>query len=147
MEELPPRSRQQVLLQLAEGVARHGVEQAQLARDLEAGELARAEGEQGRRIERRVGDQVGDRALAPFGVRAADDGGLADAGKGEEGLFDLARIDVEAAGDDQLVAPAEEGEGAGPRVLPGEIARAEPGAAGGVLDEARGGLLRRLTAA
>src|SRR6202043_2231440 len=137
-------SGQQVLLQLAEGVARQGVEEADLVRDLEGGELTLAVREQGGRLEGGLGDQVGDRDLAPFGVRAADDGGLADPGEGEERLLDLARVDVEAAGDDQLVAAAEPREWARPRILPGEVAGAEPAAAGGVLDEARGGLLRRL---
>src|SRR5260370_8000527 len=122
----PAWSGQQVLLQLAEGVARQGVEEAQLVRDLEGGELTLAEGEQGGRIEGGLGDQVGDRHLAPFGVRTADDGGLADPGEGEEGLFHLARVDVEAAGDDQLVAAAQQPEGAPPRILARQVTGPDP---------------------
>src|SRR6185437_1987987 len=52
-------------------------------------------------------DEGGDDA-APFLVRQADHGGLADAGVAVENLLDLARVDVFAARYDHVVGPAVE---------------------------------------
>src|SRR5262249_52451199 len=50
-----------------------------------------------------VADDVGNDNLPPFVVRAADDGDLAHARVLEQYLLDLARIDVGAAADDDVL--------------------------------------------
>ena len=58
------------------------------------------------RVEGFFADDVGDRHFAADLVRHAGDGGFGDFFLLEKKLFDLARIDIEAAGDDQVAAPA-----------------------------------------
>ena len=58
------------------------------------------------RIEGFFADDVGDGNFAADLVRHADDGGFGDFFLLEKKLFDLAGIDIEATGDDQVAAPA-----------------------------------------
>jgi hypothetical protein len=48
-------------------------------------------------------DDDGVDALAPVGVRKADDGALGDGGMEGDGVLDLSRIDVLATGDDHVL--------------------------------------------
>src|SRR5664280_2124936 len=61
-------------------------------------------------------------------VRAADDGGLGDGGVGVEDLLDLARVDVVAAADDQILLPVDD-EQEVLVVLIAQVAGVEPAAA------------------
>src|SRR5262249_39585661 len=68
---------------------------------LEAGDGVKAE-----RIELawlRLADHVGDDHLAPFGIGAADHRDFAHAGMAQQHLLDLARIDVAAARNDEVL--------------------------------------------
>ena len=78
-----------------------------------------------RLVERRFGDEVRDGHLAAHAVRHADDRRLAHAGLLEQQFLDLARIDVESAGDDQVAAPAFERDVAVGGAL-ADVAGAEP---------------------
>src|SRR5262245_55045713 len=91
-----------MLLDLAERRARKRVDAHEGAWNLERREL-RATGllELGR-AQRVVGDDVGDGDLAAHIVGQTDDRRLADPWILEQQLFDLARIDVEAATDDEI---------------------------------------------
>src|SRR6185436_9419952 len=95
-------------------------------RHLERGELAAAPGDQLRGIDLFLRDQKRFRHLAPLHMRTAGDRGFLHAGERSEQLFDLARIDIKTAADDQLRATAEKSEDAAVRILTGEIAGAEP---------------------
>ncbi len=57
-----------------------------------------------------VADHVGDHHLAPLGVGPADHRHLLDRRVALQHLLDLARVDVAAAGDDQVPGAVEQGE-------------------------------------
>src|SRR4029077_1548162 len=90
---------------LAVVVLRQGVDEAVVPRPLETCDVLEAE-----RVELGLadggagaGDDEGDDLLARIRVRAADDRPLGDRGMAQHHLLDLARIDVGAAGDDQVL--------------------------------------------
>ena len=83
------------------------------ARRLEGGEARRTAVAQAVEVDAGFGDDVGHRHLAAPRVEDADHRGLAHARLFEQHFFDLARIDVEAAGDDQLGGAPAQREAAG----------------------------------
>src|SRR5665213_1359020 len=98
-----------MLLYLAEGGSRERVHTDERARNLERRQLGSTHRLDGVRIDRILGDDIGDWNLAAEIVRHADHGSLQHAGILYQRLFDLARIDVEAAGDDQVAAASAQG--------------------------------------
>ena len=94
----------------------------------------------------RLGHDRGDDSTAPDLIRDADDTGPGDAGQRDQHLFDLARIDLDAAGDDEDVKAIEHcqpggavGQGLQPPAVGGdEFARvgAEEGGPDGLAEEA-----------
>ena len=52
----------------------------------------------------------GDNLFPPVGMRPPDDGNFIDLWMGEQGLLDLARIDICAAGDDHVLGSVFEGQ-------------------------------------
>ena len=103
-------SRKPALVDLAVVLARQGVDELDLARALEVGKAVAAVREQlvGRARVRRLdaGSQLddGEHRFAPLLVGHADDRRVADRGVLEQDRVDLGRIDVHAAGDDQVGA-------------------------------------------
>ena len=98
---------QQVLLHLPSALRGSASTRTNAARHLEGRELRRAAVAQWRRTSTSVvGDEIGDRHFAAARVGHADDRGFAHARLLEQHLLDLARVDVEAAGDDQVGAAA-----------------------------------------
>src|SRR5436305_14152019 len=95
-----------MFLDLAERRARQRVDADEAPRHLERSQLLAAAAGQLALVE--VADDEGDRQLAAHRVGHADDRGLADLWLLEQELLDLARIDVVAAGDDQVaLSPAQ----------------------------------------
>ena len=64
-------------------------------------------------------------ALAEIGMRHADHRGFDDAGHRVDALLDLLRIDVEAAGDDQVLRAADDAQVAVPASAAAHVAGAE----------------------
>src|SRR5215471_16625173 len=97
-----------MLLDLAECRTGERVDAHESARNLERRQL-RATGllELGR-AQRIVGNDVGDGNLSSYVVGHTNDGRLANPRVLQQQLFDLARIDVEAAADDEISAAAAE---------------------------------------
>ena len=93
-------------------VLRQRLEENVAARPLEARDRGKAERIQffGRYRLRRTRDDAGDDFLAPVRVRAADDRNLEHAGMAQQHFLDLARIDVAAAADDQVLGAVLQGE-------------------------------------
>src|ERR1700749_4511608 len=102
VQRLGTWSAQEVFLYFSQGGARDRLHLYEAARDFERGKLVAAAAFEGFGVEGGVGDDEGYRDLAAHVVRDADDGGFGDAGLFEQELFDLARIDVEATGDDEI---------------------------------------------
>ena len=83
----------------------------------------------------------GHRRLAPFLRRHADHGGFEHVGVLGQHRFDVAGIDVEAAGDDHVLLAVHQREKA-VGVEPADVAGAHPAVALGIVPEGLGGLLR-----
>ena len=102
---------QEMPLQLARGGARQACDPGPAARALEAGQ---AGGDPGREFDRRHGrsarDQQGGGDLAPFGIGAGHHRDVGQAGMGGEHAFDLRRVEVLPAAEDQVGAPAVHGQ-------------------------------------
>src|SRR5437879_4941180 len=89
------------LLYLSVIVLRQRVEEHVVLRPFEARDFGEAQ-----RVELSgtdVTDHVGDHDLAPLGMRAPDDGRFAHGGVAQQHLFHLARIDVRATRNDQIL--------------------------------------------
>src|SRR2546429_30459 len=91
---------------LAVIVLRQRVDEDVILRPLEAGDVREAERIE--RLARRAAHHIGDDALAPLAVGAADHGCLAHVRVLEQHLLDLARIDVGAARDDEILRAVHE---------------------------------------
>src|SRR5207302_5099748 len=102
-----PRS-QKVLLHFSQRGARNRIDLHEAPRHFEGCEILAARSFERFRIER-TGDDECDWYFAAHFVRFADDRGLGHTRLFEKELFDFARVDVEAAGDDQIGLAAEEG--------------------------------------
>ena len=96
--------------ELAGGVARQRRREADAARHLESGEALAAEGNELFTCRRGVGakDDYRGRRPAPALVGQRVDARLEHGGVGGEDGLDLRRVDVFAAGDDQVVAAVED---------------------------------------
>src|SRR5215470_3594659 len=114
-----------MFLNLAQRGARQAVDADEGARDFERREGFAAYVLRGILVEGFVGDDVSYGQLAPPLVRRAADNGFAHAGLFKQHLFDLARVDVEAARDDQIGPAATQRDVAVCRAF-GQIARAKP---------------------
>ena len=84
------------------------------------GRLWRAIASRQRRVERRLvhrgagaGDEVGHHALAPFGIRTPITAASPTAGLAQQDVLDLARVDVVAAGDHDVLGPVHQRQVAG----------------------------------
>jgi hypothetical protein len=101
---------QRLLLHLAHGVARQRVDEQHPLRLLEAGEAALQRVADRRLVEGGALCEHDDRrhALAEVGMRQPDDGAFGDAGDLVDLVLDLLRIDIVAAGDDQVLAAADD---------------------------------------
>ena len=97
---------QRLLLHFAHRVARQRFDEQHALGQLVAGEPLLQRGEQRDLGQQRGGrrDDDGGDALAEIGMRQADDGAFGDAVERVDLRFDLDRIDVEAAGNDQSLA-------------------------------------------
>src|SRR5579864_113665 len=95
-----------MLLDFSEGVAREFVNDDEGAGNLEGCQFCAAAGREFGRIEGPRGDDVSDGDFTANAIGRRSDGGLGDALLLFEELFDLARIDVEAAGDDEIALTA-----------------------------------------
>ena len=98
-------------------------------------------------LERGAGDILlphhdGVDGLAEVGMRQADHGRFDDTGHGVDHVLDFLRIDVEAAGDDQVLGAADDGDVA-VGIAPAHVAGLEPAVGGEFL----GGLFRHLPVA
>ena len=113
------------LLHLAHGIAGQGVDLIDALGKFELGELVRKGGNDrllvGGLIGCRCGDD-GDDAFAEIRMRHTDDGGFADAVNQVQLGLDFLGIDVEPAGDDQILAASDDGDPSG-LVLGREISR------------------------
>src|ERR1043165_1401736 len=114
---------QQMFLDFPERRARQRLDADEAPRHLERRELLAAAA--GELALVGVADDERDRELAADRVGHADDRGLVDLRLLEEELLDLARIDVEAARDDEVALPPAQGDVAVVRALR-EVAGAEP---------------------
>src|ERR1035437_9409582 len=97
---------QEMLLHFAERGARQRLDANEPARNLERRKLRATSPLELLGVERLVGRNVGDGHLAANVVLHTDDRGFAHTRILEQQLFDLARIDVESAADDEITAPA-----------------------------------------
>ena len=119
--------------QLAGGVAGQRRHELPLGRHLEARQRGAREGPQflaGRRVGRVGRDHEGLDGLAEQPVRHADHRGLGYQGMLEQPVFDLHRVDVLAAPDDHVPAPADQVEVA-VVVEPAQVTRAQPAVGAG----------------
>src|SRR5215470_7648755 len=107
-----PRIRipQNVFLHLAHGVARQLFHHEHPLRHLELGQPPLEPLQHRGFSDRRTlgADQHGGDALAEIGMRHADHGGLDHAGHGVDLAFDFLGVDVEAAGDHEILAAADD---------------------------------------
>src|SRR5712691_5575485 len=103
----PIRVAKLALDELPRGVARQRVVERYLARDLVAGHVLAAEGDDLLRAERgaRLELKLGVHALAPVLVGDAEDGGVEDLRMPVERVLDLGRVDIHARRDDHVALP------------------------------------------
>ena len=97
-----------MLLHLAEGRTRNRIDLHEAPRHLERRQLIAADVRQLLRIE--VADEKRDRHLSAHLIVLSNHRSLRHTRLFEQQLFDLARIDIEAAADDQIALAAEERE-------------------------------------
>ena len=117
------RIAQRLLLHLAHRIARQRLDEEHALGQLVARQAVLQRGEHRLLGQDRVRRRHDDRrhALAEIGMRQADDGAFGDAIERVDLRLDLDRIDVEAAGDDQVLGAADDMDIAA-LVDPGEIA-------------------------
>src|SRR5712691_1576361 len=103
----PVRVAKLALDELARGVARQRVVEGHLARDLVAGHVLAAEGDDlfGRDRGARLELDRGMDALAPLLVGNAEDGGVEDLRMPVERILHLGRVDIDARRDDHVALP------------------------------------------
>src|SRR5215208_1281400 len=120
-------------------VGRQSVHDEHPLRALEPGQPLAAVGDQLLRIRRGsgTGDDESHDLLTPARRRRAHDGRSAHGRVLLESRFDLAREDVQAAGDDHVLAAARDGDRPVRGVLPRDVAGAEPAVGEGRLRLAR----------
>ena len=97
---------------------------------LEAGHVVQARGVQLDGRDRLAGHHKSHHHLAPFGIGPANHRHLADLRMGQQHLFDLARVDVGAAADDQVLGAVEQRQVA-VVVQPANVAGGQPAATDG----------------
>jgi hypothetical protein len=98
-----------MLLDLAQRVAWQFIDNLKAARNFEGGQVLTADGVQSACVNRSITqDQKGYRDLASHGVSLGSDGGFGNARLFHQELLDLAWVNVEAAGDDEIAASAAE---------------------------------------
>src|SRR4051812_12424825 len=100
---------QQMLLDLAHGVPGKRLHRMEDARNLEGRELLTAARFQHGAVDRATAHDIGYRDFATDRIRDADDGCLRDFFLLLEKLLDFARINVEAARNDEIALAAGEG--------------------------------------
>src|SRR6266508_5309327 len=115
-------------------VLRQAVDEYVVLRTLEPRDMRQAERVELRRA--RLADHVGDHDLAPFAVGPPDHRGLAHLGVLQQHLLDLARIDIGAARDDQVLGAVLEREIA-VGIEDADIAGVQPAAAQGLCTRIR----------